>query len=155
MKILDKELSDEVVIEIGKFTILWAEFEKVYCGCKCCLAKIWDLKNKLIINKNKLLKYNQVLQGRLNYFNEDFECYVDYNLIPKKAIPPNNEDKKAMKDFINLDELVKEYWSCGALLCIYRIRNNLLHGLKNIDELDGQIELFRAMNAVLENIRRR
>jgi len=155
MKILKEELSVKIVKEIGKFTILWAEFEKVYCKFNCSSSQIWDLKDKLIIKETKLLKYNQVLQGRLNYFNEEMECYVEYNLIPRNARPPNNEDKKAMKDFINLDKLVKEYWSCGALLCIYRIRNNLLHGLKQICELDGQIELFRAMNSVLENIRRK
>ncbi len=40
----------------------------------------------------------------------------------------------------------------GCLLVIYRIRNNLMHGIKLLEELDGQIELFRAANDVLENI---
>ena len=35
------------------------------------------------------------------------------------------------------------------------IRNNLLHGLKIISELNGQIELFKAINLVLENIKAR
>ena len=60
-----------------------------------------------------------------------------------------------MRDFINLDELVNSDWICGALLCIYRIRNNLLHGLKELSELNGQIGLFKSMNNVLENIRRK
>lgn len=45
------------------------------------------------------------------------------------------------------DELTR-----GCFLVIHRIRNNLMHGIKLLEELDGQIELFRAANAVLESI---
>ena len=48
----------------------------------------------------------------------------------------------------NNDELV-----CGCLLVIRRIRNNMMHGLKVIKELNDQIELFRSANEVLESIR--
>ena len=48
----------------------------------------------------------------------------------------------------NDDELV-----CGCLLIIHRIRNNMMHGLKVIKELNDQIELFRSANEVLESIR--
>ena len=40
----------------------------------------------------------------------------------------------------------------GCLLVIYRIRNNLMHGLKMVEELNGQFELFQAVNGVLESI---
>lgn len=40
----------------------------------------------------------------------------------------------------------------GCLLVLHRIRNNLMHGMKLLEGLDGQIELFRAATAVLESI---
>lgn len=43
--------------------------------------------------------------------------------------------------------------ACGCLLVIHRIRNNLMHGLKLLGQLDDQIELFRAANEVSESIR--
>lgn len=42
---------------------------------------------------------------------------------------------------------------CGCLLVIYRIRNNLMHGLKCIEELNDQFYLFEAVNDVLESIK--
>lgn len=44
------------------------------------------------------------------------------------------------------------YVTRGCLLVLHRIRNNLMHGMKLLEGLDGQIELFRAATAVLESI---
>lgn len=41
---------------------------------------------------------------------------------------------------------------CGCLLVIYRIRNNLMHGLKCIEQLNDQLKLFEAVNGVLETL---
>lgn len=45
------------------------------------------------------------------------------------------------------DELTR-----GFLLVLHRIRNNLMHGMKLLEELDGQIELFCTATSVLESI---
>lgn len=54
-----------------------------------------------------------------------------------------------MRQFIEQsgDELAR-----GCLLVLHRIRNNLMHGMKLLEELDGQIELFQAATAVLESV---
>lgn len=152
IKILNSQLSDEIVTEIGKFSILWAEFEKTL-GNKCSDELLLEQKNNVLIKDEILIKFNSSLHGRIEYFDEDVEAYTNYNLIPENAHRPRDKYIKLMKDFLNLDEFVEKDWICGALLCIYRIRNNLLHGLKYIDELNGQLELFKSMNKVLENIR--
>ena len=152
IKILNNDLTGEIVTEIGKFSILWAEFEKLLNN-NCSDELLLKQKNRISIKEQLLLDFNQSLHGRTEYFNEDIEVYTNYNLIPENAHRPQDKYIKLMKDFMGLDELVKDDWTCGALLCIYRIRNNLLHGLKCINELNGQIELFKAMNKVLENIK--
>ena len=156
MKIKGQNLNNNIVREIGKLTILWAEFEKEYCNNDCSDKLIIQEKDKFkVIKENLLVCFNNNLHGRIEYFDTDIEVYTNYDLIPENARRPKNEYIKIMKDFINLDKLVKNDWICGALLCIYRIRNNLLHGLKEIEELNGQIELFKSMNEILENIRRK
>lgn len=155
MNILGEELENKIVFEIGKFTILWEEFEKNYCSNNCNSKKILAFSLTISVD-NKILKdFSKELHGRTEYFNEDIETYTNYNLIPQNAHRPKSKYIKIMRDFINLDELVNSDWICGALLCIYRIRNNLLHGLKELSELNGQIGLFKSMNKVLENIRRK
>lgn len=152
MKIKECKLEDNIVTEIGKFTILWAEFEKEYCNNDCSDKLIIQEKDSFRVKENLLMCFNNNLHDRMEYFNTDIEAYTNYNLIPENARKPKNEYIKIMKDFINLDELVKNDWVCGALLYIYRIRNNLLHGLKIISELNKQLDLFKSMNAILKSI---
>lgn len=152
IKILNNDLTDKIVFEIGKFSIFWAEFEKSL-GNNCSDDLLVNKKHLFMVDDNVIINFWKSLHNRSQYFDEDIEAYTNYNLIPENAHRPRDKYIKYMKDFLNLDELVKNDWVCGALLCIYRIRNNLLHGLKCIDELNGQIELFKAMNKVLENIK--
>ena len=64
------------------------------------------------------------------------------------------ELNKIVKDNFYLNSVLLEMEGvCGCLLVIRRIRNNMMHGLKAVSELDKQIELFRSANEVLESIR--
>ena len=40
----------------------------------------------------------------------------------------------------------------GAILLIWQIRNNMFHGSKYHPWLDNQIELFKAMNELLQEV---
>ena len=50
-------------------------------------------------------------------------------------------------------EREQKYIVLGCLMSIYRIRCNMMHGLKIVEQLDDQYELFKAVNGVLESIR--
>lgn len=60
------------------------------------------------------------------------------------------EERKVMEDFIDQKE---GDTALGCLMTIYRIRCNMMHGLKIVEQLDDQYELFKAVNGVLESIR--
>lgn len=152
MEINNKKLNNEIVLEIGKFTILWAEFEKEYCNNNCNSNSIWDFSTMYDIKREVLKDFAEKLKGRVDYYGVDEFIYVNYNLVPEGARTPSSLDLNTIQDFLNFNgaNLV-----AGAFLAIYRIRNNLLHGLKILSELNGQLELFKAMNKVLENIRRK
>lgn len=150
---IDREtINNEIVLEIGKFTILWAEFEKKYCYNNCNSASIWDFSNRYYIERNILKDFAEKLKGRVDYHGVDEFIYVKYNLVPEGARTPSTPDLNTIQDFLNFNG---ENLVAGAFLVIYRIRNNLLHGLKVLSELNGQLELFKSMNKVLENIRRK
>ena len=80
------------------------------------------------------------------------EDYVNTGLYPDNArrSKTDKEERKAMEDFINQsgDEI-----ALGCLMTIYRIRCNMMHGLKIVEQLDDQYELFKAVNGVLESVR--
>ena len=152
LEILGEELDNEIILEIGKFTILWAEFEKQYCNNNCKSNAIWNFASNFQVNEDILQDLCEKLKGRIDSLGLNEYEYVNYNLIPEGAIKPSLADLKTIKDFINFSG---ENLLAGALLSIYRIRNNLLHGLKELSELNGQVALFKSMNKVLENIRRK
>ena len=151
IKILKENLSDDIVKEIGKFTILWAEFEKRYCNNDCNSVKIWDFANSYQVDEKLLRNLSICLKGRVDLYEESVNVYVRYNLVPSGARIPSEKDLGIIQNFIEKDSNL----IVGAFLSIYRIRNNLLHGLKCLKELDNQIELFKAMNNVLENIKKK
>ena len=93
-----------------------------------------------------------VLNARRIWFNMLIPEYTHLSLHPDNARVSTEEDIMCMEQFLKIegDELV-----LGCLLIIHRIRNNMMHGLKTAKLLDDQIELFKAVNLVIENIEKK
>ena len=75
--------------------------------------------------------------------------YVTTGMYPENSWNLKEEHLLLIEKFI---EQQGNDLSAGCLLVIFRIRSNLMHGLKDIDMLNDQLELFRAINGVLESI---
>ena len=142
------ELKQETIFEIGKFCILWAQFENGPCENDCCSNKIWEFANKNSVNIDILNQFLDIMCKRARKENSSCEEYID-SIVPKQGQKhrPTEKDIDTMKKFLNKKTEDK---LAGALLIIYRIRNNLLHGKKV--GLDDQKEMFKSINTVLEDI---
>ena len=141
MKIRDFELKNKTVLEIGKFAILWNWFEKEFCENNCNYSRLKNASENVRIDSKKQYMFMQVT-----------EEYVDTGLYPDNArrTRTDAEERKVMEDFIDQKE---GDTTLGCLMTIYRIRCNMMHGLKIVEQLDDQYELFKAVNGVLESIR--
>lgn len=143
------DLKEATVLEVGKFAILWNYFEHNWCDNNCNPTKIKKISDTIRLNTERQAYLAEVLNERRSWFNQ-LECdYVKDSLHPGNARMSTEEDMILMRQFMEQtgDELTR-----GCLLVLNRIRNNLMHGIKLIEELDGQVELFCAANAVLESI---
>lgn len=150
MEIKGENLNDELVLEIGKFAILWNCFERFECYNSCNPAKIKSIYQFIDIDKNKQAELARVLNERRSWFGQVIPEYVETGLYPGNARQGQGEDRLLMEKFMEQkDDDVR----CGCLLVIYRIRNNLMHGLKCIEQLNDQLELFKAVNGVLESMK--
>lgn len=145
------DLSNGLIIEIGKFAILWNCFERDFFNYRCNPHKIINSYDNIYIDRDKQHIFANVLNKRRLQFNFDIDEYVEEGLHPSNSNGSTPESTKLMKKFI---ECPSEDNRCGCLLIILKLRNNLMHGLKDISELDKQIELFQAINLVLESIKR-
>lgn len=151
MKIKNYNLDDELILEIGKFSVLWNCFERFQCSNSCSPNKIKTICANISIEKDKEVVLATVLNKRRSFYNMIIPEYVQQGLSPIGARQPQEDDKRLMEEFLKQsgDDL-----TCGCLLTIYRIRNNLMHGLKQIEDLNNQLNLFKAVNEVLESVRK-
>lgn len=149
MKIKGEDLNDKLVMEIGKFAILWNCFERFHCGNFCKPEILKEVASSLSIDKEKQINLAKVLNQRRAWFGQVIPEYVETGLYPGRARQNQVEDRLLMEKFLEQKE---DDLRCGCLLVIYRIRNNLMHGLKCIEQLNDQLELFLAVNGVLESI---
>ncbi|MEE0945360.1 MAG: hypothetical protein U0M42_00855 [Acutalibacteraceae bacterium] len=143
------KLNDELIMEIGKFTILWNCFERYQCQNLCNPTKIKSISSSLNIKKEEMLELANVLNKRRSWFGQVIPDYVETGLHPGNARMSRAEELHLMEDFM---EQKSDDMRCGCLLVIHRIRNNLMHGLKRIEQLNDQLELFQAVNGVLESV---
>lgn len=143
------DLREETVLEIGKFAILWNWFERSWCDNNCNPEKIKRIAATIPIDSKMQAHLAEVLNKRRYCFTQLEMDYVRDSLHPRNARVSSEKDMTVMRQFIKQsgDELTR-----GCLLVLYRIRNNLMHGMKLLEELDGQHELFQAANAVLESV---
>ena len=149
MRIKGIDLQEETIFEVGKFAILWNWFERSWCRNNCNPKEIQKIANSIAIDAKKQALFAKILNERRYLFHQIVPEYVDISLHPPKARPSSDDDKEAMLQFM---EQAGDKQTYGCLLILHRIRNNLMHGLKLLEELDGQVELFRAATAVLESM---
>ena len=151
------EIKDETVLEIGKFAILWNSFENSWCKNDCKAGELKEVAKNIFMDSYYQVEFAQELRRRCESFGQSKEDYVKNSLHPRNARKSLPENEKLMLRFIKqeVEDEGDRDLVCGCLLVIQRIRNNLMHGLKEINMLDGQIKLFRTANAVLESIKRK
>lgn len=149
MIIKSNEINDNTIMELGKFTVLWNMFEENFCSNNCNTSKIKEVASEILLNDEAIKEFADVLNKRRGLFQQEIIDYIKTGLYPNGAHQGKDEDNEMMQQFMKQNG---EYINYGCLLTINRIRNNLLHGLKCVSELDNQIELFKAVNKILESI---
>lgn len=151
MIIAKQKIKSSIVNEIGKFAILWSCFER-YCCNNHCNSSILKNKSELIsISDEKAKILHDTLKKRMEINNNNTNDYIQCGLYPKGSNQHSKDDELYMEQFINDSDKPNDN-IIGCLLVIQRIRNNMMHGLKDIHGLEEQIDLFQAVNGVLENI---
>lgn len=141
--IIGYDLREETILAIGKFAILWNIFEREKCENYCTASKIERLT---FITSDKWQQLAEVLKRRRESFNFEEEEYIDKKLRTRGLNEARIEKIKRFLQSNGQEDVI------GGLFAIYRIRNNMFHGLKEYQMLDTQKELFDAVNNVLESI---
>lgn len=133
---------------VKNFALLWNLFERYFCNKFATL-------NKIQTNIKQLNKYNYSFPE--NIYNECYAYYKTRYLTDEKTnelfenlfLGRDERHKQILKSTLeNPDSIMKEK-ILACLIIIYRLRNNLFHGSKNIARLNYQNENFKIANQVI------
>ncbi|MDD4351302.1 MAG: hypothetical protein PHP83_03915 [Clostridia bacterium] len=150
-------LKNSTIFTIGEFSIWWNVFEDQKCECACSYDEILKLVSRISeVGKSAFKEFAIELKNRAKQINPAFTTnqYVSQKLYPsdRRARITNTERNNYMQIVINFIDSNGENHLDGALLAIWRIRNNMFHGLKGHSELEEQVNLFKAMIGVLKEV---
>lgn len=145
---IERTLDKELRLLISDFAILWNEYEKnIFNTCYCSRK----LKSKIIDN----VDYDDNFQQNINRLYLRFKKYLEdrkilfstKSIINSYKIRNNDISPEELNKLIeSSDDKDKLYL---LLLIIARVRNNMFHGIKRLDQLTNQKELFKISNETL------
>ena len=144
------QIDSEIIAELARFTILMGLLEKEKCdyGRKIDLNEIAEEIERKKIPTRELAK---AIRGRVDLYGNGVVVYVKHILEDPEKIKYEMTEAKREKVEKFIDSEGQES-IVGGLIAIYRIRNNLFHGIKELGSLNRQMELFETINEVLEEI---
>lgn len=137
------DVKSNVVLEIGKFTMLWNLFELRFFGRNFRFEDIGkiNLYQKLSMDYLVIIKEAIFLKNKSNNIDD---------IIERFSIRDNEKKYIIENNLVASDEPEKIIML--IILLIYRIRNNMFHGLKDIYSIEEQEELFKVASDFLERI---
>lgn len=125
-------IDNETIFEVGRFAILWNIFENKKCDYACSNEKIMQINESIEQSrKEPFQNLAKELSNRANKFAFSVDTYVTNNVYPRNGARITQADKDTHMPIVM--EFIKsngEKEMLGALLSIFRIRNNMFHGLK-------------------------
>lgn len=156
--------TEQKIKSVLRFAIFWNLLEADPCFNN--YVSLWKLENSDLHTKI-LTNLDEEEKSSLNYciifFSERYCVWTDHNLTCRQ----NNEEKKwegyknklqeiiEGQDEINKQELIEnnlEEYLKICLFIVYRLRNNLFHGIKQLSDLSQQNKLFNVVNRFLSLI---
>lgn len=148
------DLNVEGIDRVRNFVFLWNIFETFACNKNANLNSIRniveEINNRDAITLEPFADYVNYFSNRYYNPNGDSRYSIDGLLFRK-----NNNDQVAKNEVIAVltRQQVEPKEVLKALLFIlYRFRNNLFHGEKEIVRLNEQIDNFICANHILSNV---
>ncbi|MDJ1506838.1 hypothetical protein [Xanthocytophaga agilis] len=141
---------------ILSFCLLWMSFEKYACNTEANFPALTQVVNDKLLTSSTI--DFTVFEAQIKYFKNRY-ILADGNLDEIKLTSLYGTKAKKGNDLqIAIEEFLKDTSNnvginlLGLLCIVYRLRNNLLHGVKDPSNLTEQMENFKFSNQVLMNV---
>lgn len=141
------DFSENDLLSIKDFSLIWNVFENVVCNNNCSVGRLTE----------RLLP----VQFEFDEFTGSFEYFKD-RYVTDGAVNDRfehlnfrNSDRRELVEEVllgNNNEISSKVLALSII--VYRFRNNLFHGLKEIQFIDQQQANFENANLILKAILR-
>lgn len=141
-----KEVGEHERSAIMQFSLLWSLFESRVLGTRACVPKIKEVarhwSDASLLNKDSFA--GALAHFRNRYISGDEFSYHFHELNFRP-----NDDSDLVKRLLRNEPEANWEEAAGVLIIVYRLRNNLFHGIKWAYDLQGQHDNFHYANASL------
>lgn len=137
------ELHSSKIISGLTFSLMWSLFENKVCNTNFNLN---DVKNEIEIHGIA----PDIFQDEINFFKLKKQNYSGDYYQYGLTLPNNNQFRQLVIDLLEENPQNDEDKICGLIYIIFRLRNNLFHGNKEITNMEYNEDNFENSNSVIQ-----
>ena len=140
------DLDSTDAFELRNFILLWNRYECLLLSSRCSVKKIWENEGDFRPSEEATQRFFRVISSR--YSNTVFYDALHFE---KDGCPRNDPDsyKKKVRDILDETNPSIPCKECVCRMVIWRYRNNLFHGIKELPKLWDSQDLFHEANLFL------
>jgi hypothetical protein len=139
--------SENDLSSVKDFSLLWNVFENIVCDNNCSVNRLSERLNPIVFD---LAKFENNLNYFKNRYISDGETNERFNHLNFR----NNDRRELVADVLLGNNNDNSESILALAIIVYRFRNNLFHGLKQMEFIDQQKGNFDNANMVLTAILR-
>jgi hypothetical protein len=139
--------SENDLSSIKDFSLLWNVFENIVCDNNCSVNRLSERLNPINFD---LAEFEDSLNYFKNRYTNDGETNNRFNHLNFR----DNDRRELVADVLIGNNKNTSDTVLALTIIVYRFRNNLFHGLKQMEFIDQQKENFDNANLILTAILR-
>ena len=134
---------------ITSFSLLWNLFEGHYCNQRASIrafeAMVTRIAEKGVLSPSRFDEH-------INYFKLRYISGEQLNtLFQGLCFRPNDRKDLVENVLLGKNNDIKDI-VLSLIIIVYRLRNNLFHGIKSLHEINGQVDNFKNANGILMKV---
>ena len=148
------DLKSEGIDRVRNFSLLWNLFEKYACKKNANVDSISKAVNNIsakeTITPELITRHIDYFSTR--YLNQDKSANIIFEKLKFRSNHSDQDIKQKIIATLRKSELDPNENLKALLFILYRFRNNLFHGEKNVIKLYEQVENFIVANDLLTKV---
>lgn len=142
------DLHEDTLKALSNFTLMWSIFEKVACDSSASVTKFEALAEDLVMRTARFDALQEAMDFWIARYWTGSEFNDRFNGLNFRATHHRKHVEAVLKgDVLDFKSKVN-----ALMLIVYRLRNNLFHGIKEVEFLDDQMENLDMASRVLATI---